>query len=204
MGAIGGGGEIIFCSQVAGSHAADNEEADAASRKRPIADVDVILPFDEVSKRQRAWLRRDETAEPKTWRPTKLHRVSTKWWLLQIDNQIRQCTHFSGLAHFQIRDDWGHWSKWPHCSLSIDLGSDGVCAYFAAIYKFKLNMILFPDESHSCKNSFIECAKESGVWHLLLLMLITWNLEFGPRQEETRRSDLRAASENCYEYRRPS
>ena len=155
-------------------------------------DIDDGEVFDEVSKRQRAWLRRDEDTQPKSWRPTKLHRVSSKWWLLQIDNQLRQNTHFCGLAHFQLNDSWGHWSTWPHCSLSIDLGSDGVCAYFAAAYKFRINVSLFPDESHSCKNSFIECAKEINVWNLLLLLLVTWNLEFGPRQEETRRSDLRA------------
>lgn len=159
---------------------------------------------DEVSKRQRAWLRRNESSEPASWRPVKLHRRGVRARLLAHDNQIKNSTRFEGLSHFSYTEEWGDWREWPQLTLSIDLGSDGVGAWHALGFHFHLNGVLYPDESHSCKNAFLEFAKALDIWDLLLILLVSWNLEFGPRQEESRRSDLRCALESCYKGRLPS
>lgn len=40
-------------------------------------------------------------------------------------------------------------------------------------------------------------------WNLRLLLLVSWNLEFGPRLQETRRCELRTALTSCYDQRLP-
>lgn len=40
-------------------------------------------------------------------------------------------------------------------------------------------------------------------WNLWLLLLVTWNLELGPRVQETRRCELRMALTSCYKTRKP-
>ena len=86
-----------------------------------------------------------------------MHRVATKWWLIAADNQLENSSHLNGLVDFMLTPEWlmAEWRLWEHLGLSIDLGSDGVAAVSAMIYKWAMNVLLFPDESHSCKNSLI-------------------------------------------------
>lgn len=160
--------------------------------------------FDDVSKRQRAWLQRSSEDESRSRRLVRFHRLGAKWWLLQLDNQIKVSTKFDGIGSFNFSSAWGGWREWPGLSIFCDLGSDGVSAWHALSYFWEVNAWLFPDESHSCKNSFMQVVKNIGAWPLLLILLASWNLEFGPRQEEARRSELRLALHRCYLERRPS
>lgn len=110
----------------------DAEPTRQNSKKRGLE-----LPcFGAVSKRPRSWLQRDAGSQPASWRPAKLYRQGAKAWLVTLDNQIQQCTRFNGLAHFQWRDIWLDWRRWPSVSMSVDLGSDGTSAWHSLAYHF--------------------------------------------------------------------
>lgn len=179
--------------------------AKAGLAKRRLLD-DVVVSVNPVAKRQRAWMSRESQAKPASWRPTRHYRLGAKWWLLALDNQVRQSTRFEGLSSFVRQESWDEasWAAWPGFQLAGDLGSDGVAAWHCMVYHWRMNALLVPDESHSAKNAFTQMLKAVGLQSLVLLMVISWNLEFGPRQEETRRSDLRIALAACYENRTPS
>ena len=72
----------------------------ATKRKLPSADINIV---DEVAKRQRSWLQRSEETESATWRTVKFQRVATKWWLIQLDNQIQFSTMYAGIVFFRKR-----------------------------------------------------------------------------------------------------
>ena len=193
-----------ICCWVPVPYSEDAPEVQQAGLKRKRDSAFPMLgACDDTCARQAAWISGASTSA--SWRLSKLHRVSAKHWLMQIDNQLRSSTHFDGLSSFQLSAFQGVSPfDWPGIQLSMDLGSDGVSAYFAMIYKFYLNLWLVPDESHSIKNSFIEMLKAAGMYDLWLLLLISWNLEHGPRQEEARRQELRSRLAYCYESRSPS
>lgn len=136
-------------------------------------------------------------------RPVELFRVAGKILLIGLDNQVRTITYLRGLVDFVHDDTWGAWNTWKGVTLSIDLGSDGLCAAFAALYKYKMNIVLLPDESHSCKNSWQEVIRRLGLTDLWHLLTITANLEFGPRSSGDRRSEIRNALSMCYQDRTP-
>ena len=54
-----------------------------------------------------------------------------------------------------------------------------------------------------CEQLFLECLRATGIYSLWLLMLVSWNLDFGPRCEETRRKDLRSRLMRVYTRSRP-
>ena len=119
------------------------EQESGPGKRAALIDSAMEAAADPVAKRQRAWLSRDGSTKPASWRPTKLHRLSTKWWLAALDNQIQVSTQFVGIKHFQFADRWGDkWSEWPGIGLTIDLGSDGVCAYHAMVYLWEVNLWL--------------------------------------------------------------
>lgn len=125
-------------------------------------------------------------------------------WRQVVVAPAGQPKKFDGIGSFNFSTAWGGWREWPGLSICCDLGSDGVSAWHALSYFWEVNAWLFPDESHSCKHSFMQVVKNIGAWPLLLILLVSWNLEFGPRQEEARRSELRLALHRCYLERRPS
>ena len=64
-------------------NAEDEVQRKEDKKKRMMKDIG---GEDAVAKRQRAWLGRDGDSAPSSWRPVKLHRVATKWWLIALDN----------------------------------------------------------------------------------------------------------------------
>ena len=160
-----------------------------------------------VAKRQLAWLQKDSGDSKKAvWRPVKFHRVAARKFCVRLDNQIKTSTCRQGLNWFKYdgtRPEWSSWRTWPGVTLCIDLGSDGVCAYHELSRHFDVNVWMFPDQAHSCQRSFIGVLRETKQWELWLLMLVVWNLEFGPRLEESRRAQLRAALGKVYVNLRP-
>ena len=109
--------------------------------------------------RHLAWARKTPAPAAKTsWRPKPVYRVAAKRQLAMLDNQIRVSTPLVGLSHF--RDDgskvWSDWRSWPHVGLGHDLGSDILCAAWAAERHFELNFTKTPDVDHGCQRAVIE------------------------------------------------
>ena len=61
-----------------------------------------------------------------------------------------------------------------------------------------MNTQLFPDPSHGAARSLDSVLKSSRLWDFWLLSIISWNLEWGPWQEEGRRNQLDEALERAY------
>ena len=83
-------------SQAAGESAAPEVQQAGLKRKRDEA----FQMGDDTCARQAAWVSGASTSA--SWRPSKLHRVSAKHWLMQVDKQLRSSTHFDGLSYFQL------------------------------------------------------------------------------------------------------
>lgn len=88
-----------------------------------------------VAKRQRLWMTTytGGTRVETSWRPVQLRRVSSKRWMAALDNQLLVSSHCSGLRHFAcgVGPDWGDWRRWPHLTIVLDAGSDGLSGSFA-------------------------------------------------------------------------
>ena len=67
----------------------------------------------------------------------------------------------------------------------------------------QMAIFLLPDESQSAKNSFFDTLSAVGLWDLFLLLLITHNLEHGPKQSEERRTEFRTMLGACHMNRKP-
>lgn len=170
------------------------------SRKRKFGLIETSLESG-FAKRQRAWLRRECGEQPSSWRPTKLHRTSARKWVLALDSQIAHSTDKGGLAWF-IYDasspTWSDWRQWPLLTIASDLGSDGVAGFNALCWGYDAHVVLYPDPSHAVQRSFENALKGAGVWNLILLCVISWNLDYGPWQEESRRTELEHAMTIIY------
>ena len=126
--------------------------------------------------RHRAWMER-YTGGVRTgsWRPQVFHRKSAKKWLLMTDNQMKVSisTVPAGWAFFQPNPElpcWQHWSTWPWIGVSRDLGSDGLAASMALLYKYKVNTTFFDDFSHGANCDLKVCLKAVGLFQFWLLM----------------------------------
>ena len=183
----------------------DNEEkklALARKRQRIEADCD-----NDMAKRQLAWMSRGSSKPgDQSWRPVALHRTKAKRVLQMCDNQIRVSTCLVGLAAFvydATSPQWASWRLWPGLGWSVDNGSDNVCAWHAAAYKYDMNIWMNQCQQHMCARSFEQMLRDAGLWHRWLCDLVTLNLEFGPHRDELRRHQLRTGLARVYKNRRP-
>lgn len=155
-----------------------------------------------MQQRQLAWLQRyAEGPTPSSWRLVKWHRVSSRLWVYSLDRQLLTSTASGGLAGFRYvagASSWREWQSCPYLAVAMDLGSDGVCGWNALAWDFDINTVARPDPPHGCQRSLENCLRQSGCWDFWLLMLITWNLEFGPWQEAGRRNELGDTLGNLY------
>lgn len=76
------------------------------------------------------------------------------------------------------------WASWPFLSCAADQGSDGVCGYHALAYMKKCNVGAFWDWSHGVCRDLEAAYKLSGVWHFVLLLMLTHNIGHGPDRDE--------------------
>ena len=169
-------------------------------RKRCLLQEGLQCDSFSAAKRQRAWLDRGDGKDQKAWRPTQFYRTSAKKWVLALDRQIKTSTCRSGIAFFSKASsaDWGSWQSWPWLAIPSDLGSDGVCGFHALSRRFDVNCVLFPDPSHAACRTLDAVLKTTGTWEFWLLLLISWNLEWGPWSDEGRRNQLDEAMEKVY------
>ena len=141
-----------------------------------------ILHGDELHNRQCAWLEGSNSSSP-SWRPI-------KHWCWALDNQLQTmtCCGLAASSFPNILNSYGdRWREWPCAALSIDCGSDGLCGYhYCVCSPLKLAMFFIPDESHNIQNSFFEMVKAIKAYDVLLLLLITFNTEMGPKKVKTK------------------
>lgn len=138
--------------------------------------------------RQRAWLHRGkETVKAGSWKPIKKYRLGAKKWAMAVDNQIRGSSRFAGLSRFRPQlgsPAWapGAWATWPHLSVCLDLGADGVAAMHGLMHHadMKCNMTLHPDPSHGANRSLDQALRASGLRGWWIMNMISFNLPFGP------------------------
>lgn len=147
-----------------------------------------------------AWLQRGRpSAKASAWRPKPIFRVSAKRWLTNLDNQLRVSTVLpAGLGTF-VPDDgrplWmpSNWRRWPHITISSDLGSDGLTATSALLYSFQANASRFADPSHGCARDNWVVLKGCGLYQYFLLMCVSFNLPYGRDKDDSRWHQIRDA-----------
>ena len=70
-------------------------------------------------------------------------------------------------------------------------------------YEYDANVSALHCQQHMCARSQEGVLREVDMWAPWLCDLISNNLEFGPRNDETRRQELRSALKRIYEKRTP-
>lgn len=150
--------------------------------------------------RHRAWLRRGRFGVVQgAWRPRKVFRCAAKRWLANTDNQLRTITASGGWSFFVRKEGWGHWSRWPHAGLGLDLGSDGLCAALSLVYKYNCCVTMYPDLSHLYQRAQLGAMHDTEIFRLWLLLMVSWNLPHGKDLDDSRYIQLRQAMTSHYE-----
>lgn len=90
-----------------------------------------------------------------------------------------------GLKHFAYEETEAKWQpeqrlQWPSISIGGDLGSDNVASDNALQYEYKLNMIRFPDTSHSAWRSVQGALRDVGLHGFWVLLVAACNTDCGP------------------------
>ena len=150
--------------------------------------------------RQKAWLTRG-SKKGTAWRPETDHRVATKHWLCNLDNQYRLISQRGGLSFFKADYEkplWPDWRRQPFCAIGMDFGSDGLSGAHAAGYHFGLNAEPFPDQSHAGNRSVYMGIKGAGLSGLILIGVVSWNLPHGPMQDQLRYRQCKEHMASCY------
>lgn len=144
------------------------------------------------SARQQCWVQRKRApADLGSTRPNKRHRTGAKHFLQGLDNTVRVSTPLRGLSDFlrpssgPLPPQWEAWPRWPHLSLAIDQGSDGLCGA-SWLRHLGLNISLIPDWSHTCHNDYLDSLKDMQLFKFLVLLLVPLNLEHGPFMTDAR------------------
>lgn len=152
--------------------------------------------------RQRRWLQRHSRTVPfGSWRPKKVHRVKSKQWLRMLDNQFRGSIGLSGLAVFRPGDSqsWASPFSWPYTAVAMDLGSDGNSGYHAMERTWSLNCDQYNDQSHGVNCDWSLMLGAVGARSMWILMLISWNMPFGPRRgDDLRLHQMRDCLKELY------
>ena len=137
------------------------------------------------------WLkRRGEDKEHLGWKPQKRYRTSAKWWLINLDSQIRTSLPLPGLKAFQRKEghkDWApkRWQHWKHLTICADQGSDGLSAV-SFLRSLGVSMTFISDWSHGAQNDFYDTLKDLSLWNFWVMMLVVMNVEHGPWADDVR------------------
>ena len=166
---------------------ADDEpvEVVATGKKRKFAENEFRK---DLTGRQQGWLaRHTKVASNLQWRVMKSHRVKSKNWIMNLDNQLRVFKP-QGLRLF--KPTWGEgnfidWRTYPWAALPMDFGSDGVCAGHALMYKqdWKLNVDVIGDPLHLDHRAVLGTLRDNNLYGLAHLWLCHCNLLHGPEED---------------------
>lgn len=160
-------------------------------------------PSEACAERQRCWIKRkDAPADHTSWRPAKKHRVDAKHWAQALGNAPRVSTPTPALVHFLRPEDpeqtpstgnWSGWRMYPHLSLAIDQGSDGLSgsSYLRSLpFNLRFWWISPMGGGH---NDFFCNLKSLHLFSLWLLLLAPLNVEHGPFNDDVRFNQCREA-----------
>jgi hypothetical protein len=151
-------------------------------RKR---EVEVIEKQD-MMRRQRAFMQRSKIgSKPATWKPRHIYRASARKWCVAVDGQFQSSSGRLGLQFFKPQDghlDWQDPFQQPHFAVAMDLGSDGVAGYYGLERRHALNCDLWNDQDHGTNcdwDLLLGVLQSKSLW---VLMLVDWNMPYGPRK----------------------
>ena len=146
-----------------------------------------------VADRQRCWLQRSSGGKPAGWRARVVPRRAAYRWLLAMDNVIRQHSDLPGLRHFSgpssqdLKENrFPDPLTWPHLSVSVDRGSDGVAALHYLQRKLRANVEPMWDSSHDSWRDFLRMLRENSLMPYWYVFLISVNVLHGPFLEHSR------------------
>jgi hypothetical protein len=153
--------------------------------------------------RHRLWVSRGRReAGTLTWRPVPVHRLNAKKWCCALDNQNRVMSEMGGLVYLQRNDTdlmWKDWRRHPHASVVMDLGSDGLSGSNALMYMFLLSLTRIDDFAHGCNCDIRVMLKAVKYWSFWLLMMVCFNVVWGPDHDEGRLHQTRDTMQHLYE-----
>lgn len=172
--------------------------------KRALSADDIVR---RVAKRQKAWLGRARPgADPRAWRPFKVHRAASKRWLDGVDLQFQVSTARSGLKSFTKNSEdqrWTLWQTWPYIVIDTDLGSDALCGYMALERFFGANCDLSPGPAHGLHNDIKLSLSGCQLYGYWITMICAFNLPWGPEKDELRFQQVREACVALHRGRHP-
>ncbi len=167
--------------------------ASAAAEKDSVAQT---LEKHKLNLRHRLFLKRKVKHSSTNWQPVKRYRLSTKHWVMNIDNSMQGSLGLAGLKDFKMPEpgsaSFKNWRTWKHLILAIDQGSDGLSGT-SWLQSQKINISTVCDWSHGIHNDMKESLRASGLWHFMLLMMIVMNVECGPYKEDMRHAQVQEA-----------
>ena len=107
---------------------------------------------------------------------------------MTLDHQIRLATGVHGLRHFQEMpaDPW----EWPSLSVCVDQEGSNITALSFAQRMLKLNFDAVWDPSHGCWNDVRRSIKDCGDWNVMLMLLASCSMRFGPFQQGQRAAQV--------------
>jgi hypothetical protein len=114
----------------------------------------------------------------------KLFRLASYHWLCAVDNSLKVMCGF-GLSHFKVTEENMQKScsgtlVYNQLSICIDQGSVGWCPSFYMLFAAELNIILHFDVSHRTWNDLKAALVLSGLWDVVLLMCLVFQMNYGP------------------------
>ena len=176
------------------------QEALAHKRRRLFFGVGVV-PAEALA--PRSFIAMTQTGEGSAgkWKERTVYRFAARRWVCNLDNQIARSTVFNGLVI--PNDNQGQWENrnwrvWPGVGVARDCGSDGNTGFHALLHHYKINGWDSSDNNHCNQRSFDGGLRDFGLWEMWLSLLISWNLPWGPSDDEYRRNQLDEAMKHFY------
>lgn len=87
------------------------------------------------------------------------------------------------------------WAEWPHVSIAMDQGPDGLAACWLLLHK-GANITIFCDPSHGAWADTKQLLKDNQLFSWWLLMMVGWNVPHGPWNDDQRFALLREGWED--------
>ena len=127
--------------------------------------------------RQRAcqWLQKGHAKGRK-----RLHRVASRDLMCALDAQLRQMTGEGLASYVPTTASYAAGGPWPTLTLCCDQASDNQCVNWYLQGKVRASVVCIWDPNHRCWNDVRLSLVNSGLWLLLLLLLVPLNLTSGP------------------------
>lgn len=111
--------------------------------------------------------------------------------------QVLRSTELNGLGAFVHRAAdaaWAprQWRGWPHLSIAMDQGSDGVCAVWW-LQSQGVNLSVWCDPSHGAWADTKQSLKDTNLLGFWMLVMVGYNVPHGPWNDDARYALLKEA-----------